>query len=78
MPLFRHDRLLSVDGWDEAFIGWGAEDQDMIERYLSTDQALCRCPELTYLHLRHKPADDWNSTKWTERNRAHYYSRRRQ
>ncbi|PZO50925.1 MAG: hypothetical protein DCF15_15260 [Phormidesmis priestleyi] len=76
MPLFRHDRLLAVNGWDEAFIGWGAEDQDLIERYLSTDQALCRCPELTYLHLRHELAADWNSTKLTECNRAYYYNRR--
>lgn len=73
MPLFRRDRLLTIGGWDEVFIGWGAEDQELIERYLGAGQAFCRCPELTYLHLQHDPAVDWNSTVLTERNRAHYY-----
>ena len=73
MPLFCHDRLLAISGWDEAFIGWGAEDQDLIERYLSPDRALCRCPELTYLHLQHEPTADWNVAELTERNRAYYY-----
>lgn len=73
MPLFRRDRLLKIGGWDEVFVGWGAEDQELIERYLSAEQALCRCPELTYLHLRHDPAANWNSTVLTERNRAYYY-----
>ncbi len=87
MPLFWRDRLLSIQGWDEAYIGWGAEDQDVIERYLLADRlvnhaadepssgtsALCRCHELTYLHLQHGPAANWNNAALLNQNRAHYY-----
>ncbi len=76
MPLFRRDRLLSIGGWDEAFIGWGAEDQDVIERYLTPEQTLCRCHELTYLHLKHGEASNWNCETLTARNRAYYYRTR--
>ncbi|NJN04573.1 MAG: glycosyltransferase family 2 protein [Leptolyngbyaceae cyanobacterium SL_1_1] len=76
MPLFQRDRLLRLGGWDQTFVGWGAEDQDLIERYLTPDQALCRCPELVYLHLQHGPAPDWQVPSLIQRNRQHYYSRR--
>lgn len=36
VPFFRKETLLSVKAWDEAYIGWGAEDQDLIERYTKT------------------------------------------
>jgi hypothetical protein len=74
MPLFERDRLLSIDGWDEAYVGWGAEDQDLIERYLTPEHLFCRSCELTYLHLKHGPATGWNSEALTARNRAHYYN----
>lgn len=73
MPLFWRDRLLSIGGWDETFIGWGAEDQDMIERYLTPEQTLCRCHELIYLHLKHGEASGWNCKTLTARNRDYYY-----
>lgn len=76
LPLFRRDRLLAIGGWDETFVGWGAEDQDLIERYLTPEQALCRCPDLLYLHLHHEPAAGWNSAELTKQNRAHYYQSR--
>ncbi len=76
MPLFERDRLLCIGGWDEAFVGWGAEDQDVIERYLTPEQTLCRCHELTYLHLKHSDAAGWNCETLTARNRAHYYRTR--
>lgn len=74
MPLFRRDRLLQIAGWDETFIGWGAEDQELIERYLTAGQTLCRCPDLTYVHLHHGSAEHWNSPLLTAQNRTHYYS----
>ena len=77
MPLFERDRLQAIQGWDEAYIGWGAEDQDLMERYLRDDRFLCRCPDLTYLHLQHGPAKGWNSEALTEQNRAYYYATRR-
>lgn len=73
MPLFWRDRLLAIGGWDEAYVGWGAEDQDLMERYLSTEKSLCRFPELTYLHLQHGPAAGWNEAALVEKNRAYYY-----
>lgn len=77
MPLFWRDRLLTLNGWDETYIGWGAEDQDLIERYLANgltrQLSLCRCHDLTYLHLNHEPAEGWNSAILTDKNRAHYY-----
>ncbi|MEM6451450.1 MAG: galactosyltransferase-related protein [Cyanobacteria bacterium P01_D01_bin.105] len=84
MPLFWRDRLQAIHGWDEAFIGWGAEDQDLIERYLADREngadrrSLCRCPDLTYLHLKHEPAADWNSEALTQKNRAYYYATKQQ
>ena len=73
MPLFCRDRLLAIGGWDEAFVGWGAEDQDVIERYLQVHQSLCRCPDLVYLHLQHRPAKGWNCEQLTAQNRDRYY-----
>lgn len=73
MPLLARDRLLEIGGWDEAFVGWGGEDQDLIERYLKPEQGLCRCHELLYLHLNHSPAAGWNEKTLTEKNRIHYY-----
>lgn len=78
MPIFWRDRLEVINGWDETFVGWGAEDQDLIERYLSPEATLCRCHELTYLHLKHGPAKDWNSPSLTEANRTYYYSLKQQ
>lgn len=76
MPMFARDRLQAIGGWDEQFIGWGAEDQDVIERYLSPDRAICRCTELCYLHLHHGPAANWNDATLTAQNRSHYYQTR--
>lgn len=75
MPLFWRDRLQTLGGWDEAFVGWGAEDQALIEHYLTPQQALCRCPELIYLHLHHGPAAGWNEPDLTQKNRDYYYRR---
>jgi predicted glycosyltransferase involved in capsule biosynthesis len=45
VPLFQSQRLIEIGGWDETFIGWGAEDQDIVERYLGEDRYFCRSPE---------------------------------
>lgn len=77
MPLFWRDRLQAIQGWDETYIGWGAEDQDLTERYLADGRSLCRCPDLTYLHLNHGDAEGWNCSDLTQKNREYYYSTRR-
>ena len=50
MPLLWRDRLLSIQGWDETYIGWGAEDQDLIERYLICGTALPAPPYASTLY----------------------------
>jgi hypothetical protein len=75
VPFFCRDRLVEIGGWDEEFIGWGAEDQDMIERYLQPDWVLCRCPELLYLHLFHSHEPYWSEPQLIEQNRRHYYNK---
>jgi hypothetical protein len=75
MPLFDRSRLQSIGGWDERFIGWGAEDQDAIERYLTPAQSICRVPELVYLHLQHDAAPNWNDAALTDQNRQYYYQK---
>lgn len=75
VPLFERDRLLRLGGWDEAFIGWGGEDQDMIERYLQDGRSLCRCPDLVYLHLAHDRSRQWSEAPLIEQNRQHYYTK---
>jgi predicted glycosyltransferase involved in capsule biosynthesis len=75
VPFFERQRLLEIGGWDENFIGWGGEDQDIIERYLESGRYLCRSPELVYLHLSHPPNPEWNETHLVEQNRKHYYNK---
>lgn len=73
-PLFRREWLKSVGGWDEAYVGWGAEDQDLIHRVLRLGLALVRCPDLVYLHMAHGPDPDWNVPALTETNRRRFAS----
>ncbi|WP_339384248.1 galactosyltransferase-related protein [Microcoleus sp. LEGE 07076] len=75
-PIFQRQRLIEIGGWDETFIGWGAEDQDIVERYLGEDRYFCRSPELIYLHLAHEPDANWSESHWTDQNRQHYYTKR--
>lgn len=76
LPFFQRDRLLAIGGWDENFLGWGGEDQDVIERYLADGRYFCRSPELIYLHLFHEKIKRWNETEIIEKNRQYYYQKR--
>jgi hypothetical protein len=78
LPFFAADRLLKIGGWDEGFRGWGAEDQDLLERYLSSGGYLCRCPDLLYLHLAHPRESNWTEEASIARNRQHYYLKMKQ
>lgn len=75
LPFFEGDRLRKIGGWDEGFIGWGGEDQDLLERYLDGDRFLCRCPDLLYLHLKHDRETNWTETAAIAQNRQHYYAK---
>lgn len=76
MPFFHRQHLIEVQGWDEAFIGWGAEDQDVIERYLGEAGSLCRSPNLVYLHLHHDGDMQWSEPDIIAANRHLYYQKR--
>lgn len=76
-PVFSRSVLLEIGAWDEAFVGWGAEDQDVIERYLAhTGKRLARIPSFLYVHLSHEddPAN-WKNDELIERNRGIYYTK---
>lgn len=76
LPIFLKSRLLSIKAWDEKFIGWGGEDQDVLERYLG-DSDFLRCPEIIYFHLNHNNDPHWKDESLIHKNRAHYYSKRK-
>ncbi|MEY3299251.1 MAG: hypothetical protein RLZZ597_2511, partial [Cyanobacteriota bacterium] len=75
LPYFQRQRLLDIQGWDESYVGWGAEDQDLIERYLADGRYLLRSPQLVYLHLHHDADPHWREDDLIAANRRHYYSR---
>lgn len=74
LPFFRRTELLKLGGWDERFVGWGVEDQDMIGRYLGSGRFLLKSPDLLYLHLDHGKSEGWNDDKLTEKNVELYES----
>lgn len=74
LPFFKRKELLKLGGWDERFIGWGVEDQDMIGRYLGNRRFLLKSPDLLYLHLDHGESEGWNDEKLTEKNVELYES----
>jgi hypothetical protein len=77
LPFFESALLRSIGGWDEAFIGWGAEDQDVMERYIGSGRSFVRSTELTYVHLHHDPSPQWAEDEFVAKNRSHYYSKRK-
>lgn len=76
-PVFERSRLEAIGGWDEQYVGWGAEDQDVISRYLGSARALLRAQELCYLHLHHEHAPGWNDLERVVANRRRYYEKLR-
>ncbi|MBL6447566.1 glycosyltransferase family 2 protein [Fulvivirga sp. 29W222] len=69
LPFFKRTRLEEINGWDEAYVGWGCEDQDIIHRYLGEERYLIKSPDLVYLHLKHPHTPDWNDGDMTRKNR---------
>jgi N-terminal domain of galactosyltransferase len=70
VPMFSAESLKQIGGWSESFIGWGAEDQELIERYLAaTGKVFVRSPDFVYLHLYHRPARLWNEPGLVAKNR---------
>lgn len=72
LPFFRTDVLEHIGGWDERFVGWGGEDEEVLGRYLAAGFHLLRCPELVYLHQHHAKDSQWSESEYVMRNRSHY------
>lgn len=77
MPLFSLAVFRELGGYDEQFAGWGAEDQDLFERYCGTGATPVRCHDLLYLHMPHGEDADWKEPELTVRNREYFYGVRR-
>lgn len=78
VPMFQRTTLESIGGWDENFLGWGSDDQDIIERYLKASGNLfIRAPDFAYLHLFHPEVSLWNEKELVEDNRRRYYGVRK-
>ncbi|WP_066347673.1 galactosyltransferase-related protein [Geminocystis sp. NIES-3708] len=76
LPIFETEKIIKIGGWDENFIGWGGEDQDLIQRYCFADNlSICKVPELLYLHLAHDYQLDWYSSEIITQNRNYYYQK---
>ena len=77
-PAYKRLELLSIGGWDERFVGWGCEDQDVLERYCNSTMHICaRSRDLLYLHFDHSDQPGWNDPELVNANREHYYSMNR-
>jgi len=75
IPFFDRQMLTDIEGWDEHYVGWGGEDQDVIHRYLSNNRFLLTSPDLLYLHLEHDHVKDWNDGDLTRKNREYLYKK---
>jgi len=76
-PIFERRRLTAIGGWDEEYRGWGAEDQDLIDRYLASGTHFVRSPDFVYLHLHHDATAGWNDLRYVVANRDRYNEQRR-
>jgi N-acetylglucosaminyl-diphospho-decaprenol L-rhamnosyltransferase len=78
-PCFPAEKFLVVGGYHEGYVGWGDEDQDLVERVCQVGLSLVRCYDLLYLHMPH-PTDEagWREERLTSANRALYRSRRKE
>lgn len=75
-PCFPSSDLQAVGGWDEEYIGWGAEDQDIIETLHGRGRTLVRAADLLYFHLPHVFEEDWRIAELTAANRARLAQKR--
>lgn len=72
LPFFRSDVLRHIGGWDERFVGWGVEDEEVLGRYLAAGFHLLRCPQLVYLHQHHAKESQWSESDYVNSNRTYY------
>ncbi|MCA1612640.1 MAG: glycosyltransferase [Acidobacteria bacterium] len=77
-PYFPGALFRSVGGPHEGYAGWGAEDEDLVERVCASGLALVRSYDLLYFHLPHEQAQaGWYEPELIDANRRHLAGRRR-
>ena len=54
------DLYEQIHGFDELYVGWGAEDNDFINRILSVNAEVIKTPDLEVLHLDHPRTAEQN------------------
>lgn len=72
----RREELERFGGWDESYEGWGAEDQDLLDRVQGAGTTLIRASELLYFHMPHGPEPGWNEGHLTRKNREKLAAKR--
>jgi hypothetical protein len=76
-PAFPAEAFRAVGGSNEQFVGWGSEDQDLIEAVCARGLTLVRAYDLVYFHLPHEHEADWRDPALIAGNRQHLAERRR-
>ena len=66
-----------LGGLFEGYVGWGCEDQDLIERMCFSELTLVRSYDLLYFHLPHGHEIGWREGALIAQNRKLFAERRR-
>jgi predicted glycosyltransferase involved in capsule biosynthesis len=66
-----------LGGLFEGYVGWGCEDQDLIERMCLSELTLVRSYDLLYFHLPHGHETGWREAALIAQNRKLFAERRR-
>jgi hypothetical protein len=76
-PCFPSGLVRGLGGHIEDYLGWGCEDQDLIERACASGLTLVRAYDLLYFHLPHEYESDWRDPALVAANRRRFAERRR-
>lgn len=76
-PFFPRELFFQLGGYDENYVGWGAEDQDLFERICAQGITPVRSYDLLYLHMPHPDEPGWKENSLTTKNREWFYEKRR-
>jgi len=69
--------FVELGGLFEDYVGWGCEDQDLIERMCASHLTLVRSYDLLYFHLPHGHEAGWREASLIAENRKRFAERRR-
>jgi hypothetical protein len=75
-PCFPRGPYAAAGRMDETFVGWGADDQDLMETVCEQGFSMVRSYDLLYFPLPHEHESDWADPARTAENRARLAERR--